>query len=128
MFQKLTITSHLPPPFITSLTVDTTMSMIDGKMVDILQGDSGAPCHYCDFNTEGINNLINILAGFQITKSYDSCLDIWEKVLAGEIAWTHAERSGQCHAPLAKLKIHAVLHWKLRSFDWLLQLYYRLAW
>ena len=31
-----------------SMIVKTEVSIIDGKMVDILQGDSGALCHYCN--------------------------------------------------------------------------------
>ena len=102
------------------------MSMVDGKMADYLQGDSGSPCHYCDFNTEGINNLLNILNGFYITKSYEICSQIWENVEEGLINWGDATRAGQCHKPLMELIIHGITHWKLRTFDTLLLIYYRL--
>ena len=124
--QIINIPTHTTQDTAVTLNIDTTMSMIDGKMVSILQGDSGSPCHYCDFNVEGINDLINILQGFLITKSFESCCDTWDKVLDGDITWHSSARAGQCHKPLLELKIHAVLHWKLRSFDFLLQVYYRL--
>ena len=100
--------------------------MVDGNMVDILQGDSGCPCYYCNCTSEGINNLINILAGFEINKSFDQRLETWGNLVSGQIGWGSESRAGQCHAPLAAVKVHAVLQWKLRSFDWLLQVYYRL--
>ena len=95
-------------------------------MVDILQGDSGAPCHLCTCSSQGINDLLKILAGFDINKTYEQCLDTWEKLVGGNIKYSDPARAGQCHAPLADVKVSAVLHWKLRSFDWLLQVYYRL--
>ena len=91
--------------------------MIDGKMISYLQGDSGSPCHYCDQNVEGINNLFNILNGFTITKSYENCSKTWSKVEGGLIAWCDPTRAGQCHKPFMELIIHGVLHWKLRTFD-----------
>ena len=101
------------------------MSMVDGKMVDILQGDSGSPSHYCNSTSEG-NNLINILAGFEINKSFDQCLETWGNLVSGQIGWGSESIAGQCHAPLAAVKVHDVLQWKLGSSDWLLQVYYRL--
>ena len=47
----------------------------------------------------GINDLINILAGFKITKSFDKCLETWEKVVpvvVGDILWKNEARAGQC--------------------------------
>ena len=100
--------------------------MADGKMVCILQGDSGSPCHYCGCSRAEINNLINILQGFKITKNYESCMNTWKSVESGDIAWKDKQRFGQCHKPLVEVKFHAILHWKLRTFDFALNLYYRL--
>ena len=106
--------------------INNTFSMVDGKLANYLQGDSGAPCHYCGQTVANINNIINIMKGFNITKNYESCQSIWADVEKGEIAWKNPKRQGQCHKPLIEIKFFAILHWKLRSFDFLLQLYYRL--
>ena len=53
-------------------------------------------------------------------------METWQKLQDGELAWSSVERNGQCHKPMAKVKFQGILHWKLRSFDFLLQVYYRL--
>ena len=101
--------------------------MVDGKMVSYLQGDSGSPCHYCGNSIKEINSILNIMKGFDITKSYDSCKKNWDLIENKDINWNDPERQGQCHSPLVEVKYHCILHWKLRSFDFILQLYYRLV-
>ena len=54
-------------------------------MVDRVQGDSGAFCHYCN-----------------ATRA-----EIWESLKPGEIAYNDKERMGQIHKPL-KLLYHPV--------------------
>ena len=49
------------------ISVRTEISMVDGKMVDILVGDSGAFCHYCHTTRNEANDLLHILQRFQIT-------------------------------------------------------------
>ena len=100
--------------------------MVDGKMVSILQGDGGSPCHFCDSTTSDINDVISILQGFTISKNFETCMETWQKVATGEIAWGSSDRKGQCHKPIASVQFQGVLHWKLRSFDFTLQVYYRL--
>ena len=53
--------------------VVTEISMVDGKMADLLQGDSGAFCHYCTATRESANNIKRIEEGFDIEKSNASC-------------------------------------------------------
>ena len=59
------------------LIFTTECSMIDGKMVSLLQGDSGAFCHYCHVSRADANNLTQIETGFNITKDYNSCKEAW---------------------------------------------------
>ena len=66
------------------------------------------------------------MQGFSITKTFDSCQKTWTSVKKGDIGWGDAARLGQCHKPLVEVKFFAILHWKLRSFDFILQVYYRL--
>ena len=42
------------------------------------------------------------------------------------MAWNSDQRNGQCHKPMAEVKFQGILHWKLRAFDILLQIFYRL--
>lgn len=100
------------------LKVRNTVSMVDGKMVGILQGDTGSSkCHLCTSSVQDINNVVNILQGFVINKDYKSCMDSWKKVEEGQIEWSSTERKGQCHMPLVPVNNFCLLHWKLRSFD-----------
>ncbi|CAL4131834.1 unnamed protein product, partial [Meganyctiphanes norvegica] len=110
-----------------NLHIENVVSMVDGKMVSTLQGDSGSPCHYCGHSVNEINNLIYILKGFAITKSFESCQTTWRSIKNENIMWSDSARQGQCHKPLVEVKFHAILHWKLRSFDFALQIYYRLV-
>ena len=53
------------------LKVRNTVSMVDGKMVGILQGDTGSSkCHLCTSSVQDINNVVNILQVFDINKDY----------------------------------------------------------
>ena len=95
-------------------------------MVSILQGDGGSPCHFCTSTTAELNDVIIILQGFAITKSFESCMETWNKLEDGDLAWNSDQRNGQCHKPMAEVKFQGILHWKLRAFDFLLQIFYRL--
>ena len=48
------------------LSAHTKISMVDGKMVDLIQGDSGSFCHYCNATRAQANDLECILQGFVI--------------------------------------------------------------
>ena len=85
-----------------NLHVHTEISMIDGKMAVILQGDSGSFCHYCKVSRKDANDLSLILQGFPSTKSFDEIMRTWELLEAGEIPYNHPDRAGQCHAPITK--------------------------
>ena len=55
-------------------SVHTELSMIDGKMVDLIQGDSGSFCHYCNVTWEEANYLVCICKSFQIEKLADDTI------------------------------------------------------
>lgn len=110
-----------------SLQIKNTVSMIDGKMVSMLQGDSGGYCHYCCASRDEGNSLCCILQGFNITKSYQYCQESWQRITSGEMQWKDIERAGQCHEPLVEINLFSILHWKLRAFDFALALLYRLC-
>ena len=107
----------------------TECSMVDGKMVSLIQGDSGAFCHLCTSTREEANNHLNILAGFEMNKDYNSCQTAWRKLRSGEICYSSVERQGQCHESLLKADLHciSVLHFKLRSLDFVLKILYHLV-
>ena len=48
--------------------VFTELSMMDGKMIDLIQGDSGAFCHYCYATRADANDILKIQNGFKIEK------------------------------------------------------------
>ena len=73
---------HIRNPIQHNLKVDgisikvnfnTECSMVDGKMVSLLQGDSGAFCHYCTTTRANANDISTIPLGFHINKDYNSC-------------------------------------------------------
>ena len=110
-----------------TVQVNNTVSMIDGKMVGILQGDTGnTKCHYCTCSTTEMNNIVLIQQGFIINKDYTSCTEAWKLIEKG-IEWNDKDRQGQCVKPLVPINFFAILHWKLRSFDYALNILYRLV-
>ena len=72
----------------------TECSVIDGKMVPLLQGDIGAFCHLCG----DANDIALISQGFKITKDYNSCKEAWEKLVAGQIGYSSSERKSSTRA------------------------------
>ena len=80
--------------------VHTDISVVDGAMVGILQGDTGARCHYCSANRAQCNSLVEILNGFYITKSLEECQRVWDMLENGTMDWDDPARGGQCHEPL----------------------------
>ena len=104
-------------------------SMVDGKMAGILQGDTGSYCHYCNCTKEDGNSLVKILEGFKISKTFEECSDIIQKLESGEIRYKDKERCGQVHAPILKtdLRYFAITHTMMRSLDNILKVYYRLV-
>lgn len=55
--------------------------MIDGKMVGLLQGDSGAFCHMCHVSREEENDIKLIVDRFEITKNFATYKAAWEKIV-----------------------------------------------
>ena len=75
-----------------SANVVTEISMIDRKMVDLIEGDSGAFCHYCDSTREDANDIQKIANGFQIEKTVEKCLQAWQLLESGEISYPDKKR------------------------------------
>ena len=88
-----------------SAQVVTELSMMDGKMVDIVQGDSGAFCHYCNATRADANDLTKINNRFRIEKSADKCLEIWESIESGEMSYSDKERKRQEHKPFYQYNV-----------------------
>ena len=103
--------------------------MVDGKMVNILVGDSGAFCDYCHATRNEANDLTQILQGFQNDRSFEEAKDIWGKLEKGEMKYGDKERAGQVHEPLTASNVcfFAILHQKLRSLDQCLKLLYHVV-
>ena len=121
------------PGIANNVVVDTSVTMLDGKMTDIVQGDSGAFCHYCDVNLKEASS-VDYLAktgagGMPITKTVEECLQRWELTEGGEIAYTDPRRRDQCHRPLTTqlCRLFAILHQKLRTLDFALKILYQLV-
>ena len=72
----------------TKIQFETQCSMIDGKMGGLLQGDTGAFCHFCTSTRSDANDMQYIEKGFHINKNYESCRRAWEKLESGEIAYS----------------------------------------
>ena len=53
-------------------------------------------------------------------------METWKKLEDVDLAWNSDQRNGQCHKPMAEVQFQGILHWKLRAFDFLLQIFYRL--
>ena len=111
------------------LQVSSELSMIDGKVVDAIQGDSGAWCHYCYTTKQDGNTISVILQGFPLEKTVEEMTATWEAVETGEMAYQDPNRAGQCHEPLNSkdLRFFAILHQQLRSLDHCQKLLYHLA-
>ena len=107
-----------------SAQVVTELSMMDGKMLDIVQGDSGAFCHYCNATRADANNITKINNG-----SADKCLEIWESMESGEMSYSDKDRKGQVHKPLniRNIRFYGITHQKLRSLDHMEKLLYHLV-
>ena len=110
------------------VTVKTEISGVDGKMVGILQGDTGSCCHYCHADRKACNSVIEIIHGFpiSISKSYDDCKRVWDELESGQMKFSDPARGGQIHEPLVSCKFFGVLHKELRSLDFIQKIYYRL--
>ena len=115
--------------------ITTKMTMVDGTMVNILQGDSGSFCHYCDIKRDEASDFHHIASldagGMPITKTIEECKSRWNLVESGEIGYRDPLRAGQCHKPLISHsgRFFGILHQVLRSLDFALKILYHLvAW
>ena len=106
--------------------------MIDGKMVELLHGDSGAFCHYCDVSKSEASSLEFIVeggvGGMPISKTIEQCKERWELLESGQISYNDPQRMGQRHQPLVSQsgRLFAILHQELRSLDFVLKILYHL--
>ena len=80
------------------LKLTCEISMIDGKMVNIIQGDSGSFCHYCDATREEANNLENLLNGEE--RSSALCKPPFETEITGFLLETPLPRGIRSDAHL----------------------------
>ena len=105
------------------------MSMMDLKMVSIVQGDGGAYCHYCYSTKKEGNDLSIILEGFNINKELAELEEIWQLLDAGEMKYDDEGRAGMTKAPLNSrgLLFYGILHYKLRVLDHSLKILYHLV-
>ena len=112
-----------------SARIMTELSMMDGKMVDLVQGDSGAFCHYCNATRAEANDLTKIKTGFVIEKTAKKCSEIWELLDAEEMNYGDKQRKGQVHKPLntQNIRFYGITHQKLRSLDHMEKLLYHLV-
>ena len=124
---------HLIEGIACKVAVETKITMIDGKMVDVVLGDSGAFCHYCDISQSNASSLDHLAAtgvgGMLITKTIEECQRRWELLESGKMAYRDPERAGQCHKPLLSQsgRLFAILHQELRSLDFALKILYHLV-
>ena len=124
---------HTVDGIINPVFVDTQISMIEGKMVHIVLGDSAALCHYCDVSqndTSRLSYLTSVgVGGMPTAKTVEECLERWQLVQSGEIAYDSVKRRGQCHKPpIANDNFcFAILHQKLSSLDIMLRVLYHLV-
>ena len=111
------------------LSVKTELSMVDGKMVDLIQGDSGSFCHYCNVTKAQANDITCILQGFVINKSVEEMVEKWDQLESGEMTYNNPGRLGQCHKPMNRkdLRFFAIMHQLLRSLDNCLKILYHLV-
>ena len=112
-----------------NMNVTTELSMIDGKMANIIQGDSGAFCHYCNITRKEANILERIEQGFVIKKTAEDALRIWQALESGELSYNDKGRAGQVRKPLNNrpMQYYGITHQKLRLLDHMEKLLYHLV-
>ena len=111
------------------VTCKTECSMMDGKMVGIVQGDTGAFCHLCTASRTDCNDDLHILNGFDIDRDYQTCMQSWQDMLNSDVKLQSSERKGQCHEPIIQSNLFccSILHYKLRSLDFVQKILYHLV-
>ena len=83
--------------------VKTEVSMVDGKMIGLLMGDSGSFSHYCNSTHAEVNALEKILQrDISIEKSYELCQEARRQLDTGVISYNDPAHHGQCHQPICK--------------------------
>ena len=125
--------AHEVPGAPLKVIANTEITMIDGKMVSLLQGGSGAFCHICDISKSDASN-IHFLAsagvgGVRITRTVDECRRRWELLERGEIGYNDPDRASQCHKPLITKsgRLFAILHQELDTLVFTLKVLYHVV-
>ncbi|CAL4122372.1 unnamed protein product, partial [Meganyctiphanes norvegica] len=101
-----------------------TMSMVDGKMQDLLLGTGGSFCNVCKVSKADSQNLEIIEQGFQMDRSIEFLTNIWDSQnINGEMKSRKGDyciRFGLTQKPISKFDIKTVpvLHCWLRGFAW----------
>ena len=106
--------------------------MIDDKVVDILHGDSGSFCHYCDVLKKEVSSLEFIdnagVGRMPVSKTIEQCKECREWLESRQISYSDPQRKGQCHPPLSSQSDYllAILHQELQYLDFILKILYNL--
>ena len=58
--------------------------MCDEKMISLLYCDSGAYCHLCTCKKADGNDVLQIIQGFKMNKTYEDMLETWKEILKEE--------------------------------------------
>ena len=88
--------------FTHSFEMNIELSMIYGKMNNIIQGDSHSFCYYCKVSRLESNDIFCIREGFQIKKSYAEVPGAWEQLHFGELQYSNSQKGravSQNHCP-----------------------------
>ena len=105
--------------------IQTELSMIDGKMADLIQEDSGAFCHYCNVIHAEANSIERIEQGFTIENSVEDV----QALESGELSYYDKGRTGQVHQPLNSrpMQFYGITYQKLSALDHMEKLLYYLV-
>ena len=100
--------------------INRKVPMIDDKVVDILHGDSGSFCHYCDVLKKEVSSLEFIdnagVGRMPVSKTIEQCKERREWLESRQISYSDPQSKGQCHPPLSSQSDYllAILHQELQ--------------
>ena len=80
--------------YLKPLEINIELSKTDGKIVNIIQGDSGSIWQYCKVSRLDGNDIFPIQEGFQIRKSYAEVLESREQIQAGKLQYKNQKGKG----------------------------------
>ena len=117
-----------------NISVETELSMIDGKMVAVLSGLGGAYCTMCTASEEDCHSEEVVESGFLINRVMADVIDLSDDLVDDQgsvisVPGDYETRQGLTRKPLTvvDLNVIPVLHAKIRLLEWFLQLLYRIV-